>query len=106
MSLTAQQLYWMAVGHRIAGVRCQFQRDVMRSPFFTIKKGATAVALDPQVAPGGRVYFRVQLDEPPEGALEFNGECHWIEGTEQFAEFKDDILFHTEEFTGRIPSPE
>lgn len=62
------------------GLAVRFIRPVSRQPYFDVPRGATGRLLHPLSDPkDDRYVIRVQLDAPPWGAEQFNGEVHWKE---------------------------
>ena len=77
------------------GLRVRFIRDVDRMPHFRVFRGATGALLHPLSDPkDDRYVIRVQLDAPPWGAKQFEGEVHWKEDI-NFDKFEKDVELYS-----------
>lgn len=93
--LSARFYTWELIS-RLAGTSMLFVRDVDRSPHFKVETGATGTLLQPCLDDNGMIFVAIKLDSPPDGATDFDDECHWIEGS-TLPDFELDVV--------RIPTP-
>jgi len=84
----ARRFYQQELLRELADRRVRFKTDVQRQDF-EVLEGATGVAMKPFLHEG-KLVAGVTLDDPPEGAEEFDGEVHWKEDVNLF-DFEDEI---------------
>lgn len=84
----ASRFYAQQILDQLAGKRVVFKTDIDRV-YFTVKAGAQGVVQAPFLL-DGKLVAAVELDDPPEGSVPYDGEVHWVEDV-NLIDFEEDV---------------